>query len=433
MKSFISDLFRVGLSNLYIMIFGVGTSVLTARYLSPEQNGQISAILVYPSLFMVFGSLGIRQSTTYFVGKKIYDIETIQRAITQIWFFTSAISVFVCYYLIKLFTKNITDETSILLSIMTIPFTLYNTYSSGIYLGKSEIKKFNRINWVPNFVTFLTTFVLLFFLNFKLNGALFALFMGQLVIFSILAFKNQFHKHLSFNINKEVISKMLSLGIIYAIALLVSQLNYKIDVILLENYSTSYELGIYSKGTSIVQYLWQIPTLFSTIIFSRSAASKDSLAFSKKVCQLLRISLVVIGVMSLFIGIFSKQIILLLFGTKFLDSVPVMQILLPGVVLLTVFKVMNMDLAGKGKPWIALQSMAVPLVFNVILNLILIPKYGSQGAAFSSLITYSLAAFFFLHFYSRDTKIKIKEILNFSKSDWEPINGLLKKISNFNK
>jgi O-antigen/teichoic acid export membrane protein len=194
--------------------------------------------------------------------------------------------------------------------------------------------------------------------------------MGQLVIFSILAFKNQFHKHLSFNINKEVISKMLSLGIIYAIALLVSQLNYKIDVILLENYSTSYELGIYSKGTSIVQYLWQIPTLFSTIIFSRSAASKDSLAFSKKVCQLLRISLVVIGIMSLFIGIFSKQIILLLFGAKFLDSVPVMQILLPGVVLLTVFKVMNMDLAGKGKPWIALQSMAVPLVMNVILNLI---------------------------------------------------------------
>ena len=173
MKSFISDLFRVGLSNLYIMIFGVGTSVLTARFLSPEQNGQISAILVYPSLFMVFGSLGIRQSTTYFVGKKIYEIETIQRAITQIWLFTSFVSVFVCYYLIKLFTKNISDETSILLSIMTIPFTLYNTYSSGIYLGKSEIKKFNRINWVPNFVTFLTTFVLLFFFNFKLNGALF--------------------------------------------------------------------------------------------------------------------------------------------------------------------------------------------------------------------------------------------------------------------
>ncbi len=428
MNSFLRDLIRVGMSNINIMVFGIGTSILTGRLLSPSDNGLISALLVYPSLFMVFGSLGIRQSTTYFVGKGIYELSKIRRAITQIWVFTTIICMIICYLLIKAFTKSIHDEKLIWVAIAAIPFSLYNTYSSGIYLGKNEIKQFNKINWIPNFITFLFTIILIYFFKLEVLGAILAILCGHVAIFSILIFKNDFLSHFSLTIEKEIIRKMLSLGIIYALSLLISMLNYKIDVILLENLSTTYQLGIYSKGTSIVQYLWQIPALFSTIIFARSAVSKDDLSFSVKVCQLLRLSLIVISILAFILIIFSKYVILILFGEAFLDSVIVMQILLPGVVLLTVFKVMNMDLAGKGKPWIAMQSMSIPLVFNVLLNFYLIPKYGSKGAALSSLITYSMAAFFFLHFYSKETKIKIKEILHFRKSDFDPIVAIYKKI-----
>jgi O-antigen/teichoic acid export membrane protein len=106
-----------------------------------------------------------------------------------------------------------------------------------------------------------------------------------------------------------------------------------------------------------------------------------------------------------------------------------MQILLPGVVLLTVFKVMNMDLAGKGKPYIAMKSMVVPLVINVLCNLYFIPLYGSKGAAISSLISYSSASFFFLYFYSKETQIPIREILGYKKSDFEPIMGIVSKLN----
>ena len=416
------------MSNVTIMAFGIGTSVLTGRLLSPSQNGILSALLVYPSLFMVFGSMGIRQSTTYFVGKEIYDLKKIRIAITQIWMLTTIFCMVSCYLLIKFFTKNVHDERLIFAAVGAIPFALYNTYSSGIYLGKNEIKQFNKINWIPNFVIFLATIALVYFFKLEVFGAILAILLGHVSIFLILIVKNDFLEYFSFTFEGAIIRKMLSLGLIYALSLLVSMMNYKVDVILLENYSTSHELGIYSKGTSIVQYLWQIPSLFSAIIFARSAVSKDDKAFSIKVSQLLRLSLVVIGVLALLLMVLSKFVILVLFGEKFLDSVAVMQILLPGVVLLTIFKVMNMDLAGKGKPWIAMQSMSVPLVFNVLLNLYLIPKYGSVGAAISSLVTYSMAAFFFLHFYSKATGIKVKDILHFQKADFEPLRALYQKI-----
>lgn len=429
MASFVKDLVRVGFSKLNIIIFGVGTSIATARLLTPDQNGIIAALLVYPSLFMVLGSMGIRQSTTFFVGKEIYSLERIKQAVTQIWLITSLISMVVCFLLFHYLSKSIPDFSLVLVSVLCIPFSLHNTYCAGIFLGKNEIKAFNKINWIPNFVTFLTTFILLYFFDFEVMGAMLAYLFGHMAIFIALWIRKENLLPNTFQIDKEVISKMLSLGLIYAFALLIVNLNYKIDVVLLENLSTPYELGIYAKGSSIVQYLWQIPMLFSTIVFARSATSKDGLAFSKKVAQLLRLSILMVGFVALVLMLLSKQVILLLFGEAFLPSVIVMQILLPGVVLLTVFKVMNMDLAGKGKPYISLKSMWIPLILNVVCNLYFIPLYGSKGAAISSLISYSAASFFFLYFYSKETNIPIREIIGYKKSDFEPILAIQKKLT----
>src|SRR5690554_1669618 len=106
MSSFISDVFRVGISNFLIIAFGLTTSIITARYIGPEGNGIIAALLVYPSLFMSFGSLGIRQSTTYFLGKNIFSEEQIKTAITQIWMITTVFSIVSSFILIRYFSNS---------------------------------------------------------------------------------------------------------------------------------------------------------------------------------------------------------------------------------------------------------------------------------------------------------------------------------------
>ncbi len=221
---------------------------------------------------------------------------------------------------------------------------------------------------------------------------------------------------------------MLSLGLIYAFSLLIINLNYKADYILLDKLSTAYELGIYSKGASITQYLWQIPMLLSTIVFARSAVSKSDRAFSLKIAQLLRLSFILIGFASLVLLFLSEFIIIKMYGEPFRDSILVLQCLLPGVVILTIFKVMNMDLAGKGKPWVAIKAMGPSLIVNIILNYIFIPKYGATGSAFSSTISYVVAGISFLYYYSKEVNVSVKEIVSFKKSDFDPIINIINKI-----
>ncbi len=428
MRRFLSDVFSIGVSKALIILFSLITTIIIARVLGPEKNGVIASLLVYPSLFMAIGSLGIRQSTTYFLGKGIFTEDEIKRAITQIWLFTTVFSIAVCFVLIRYFSKSGENLWLVLLALMPIPFTLFNTYNSGIFLGKNEISSFNKINWIPTALILLVTTILVLWLSFGISGYLIAIIAGPAFISLVLLFKNKFIKAFSFNFNWVIIKRMLSLGIIYALALLVINLNYRIDVILLDKLSTTFETGIYSKGVSVTEYLWQIPMLLSTVVFARSAVSKNDMAFSIKVAQLLRLSVLIIAIGALVLFLFSKQIIFLMFGEAFINSVLVLNTLLPGVVLLTVFKVINMDLAGKGKPWVSMKAMVPALIINIVLNILLIPNQGAYGAALASTISYTIAAVLFIHFYSKEVGIKMKEILLYKKSDFQPFIKIVRKV-----
>ncbi len=426
-NSFIDDLFRVVFSKGLIIIIGITSSILTARYLGPENSGYVAALNVYPSIFMTFGALGVRQSVTYFLGQNIYPESKLKIAITQIWSFASIISVIVCFILMRYYSNSGENLLWVVLSLLPIPFTLFNTYNSGIFLGKNQIAAFNRVNWIPPLVAL--GFAVLFLIGFSwgVSSFLVASFIGTLTMSIIMLFKNQFIQSFSLFFEWSLIKNLLSLGLIYALSLLVVNLNYKIDVIILDQLSTPYEIGIYSKGANIIQYLWNIPMMLSTIVFARSASAKDGLAFSRKTAQLLRLSFLIIGIAAATMVFFSKYIIIGMYGIAFSDSVQVLQILAPGVVILTIFKVMNMDLAGKGKPWVAMKAMIPSLIINVVLNYILIPKLGAAGAAWASTTSYTIAASLFLYFYSKAAGITIKEVVSFHWSDFKPIVALLLK------
>jgi len=428
-KSFLSDLLSVGFSNIAIIVFGLGTSIITARYMGPEKNGIIAALLVYPSLFMTIGSMGIRQSTTYYLGKKVFSEDSIKTAITQIWFFTSVISLIVCFGLMYFFSKSGDNILWILLALAPIPFALFNTYNSGIFLGKNEIGAFNKINWLPSLIVFVFTFVLVVLLKLDVSGSMLAMLGGPLLMFFVLMFKNKFIQAFSLKVEWKVLKALLSLGIIYAVTLLVINLNYRIDIIILDKLSTPYQLGIYSKGAGLSQYLWQIPLVLSTIVFARSAVSKDNHLFSLKVAQLLRLSLVIVGGASVILYLFSGFIINLMYGKDFAGSIVLLKILLPGVLVMTIFKVMNMDLAGKGKPWIPMAAMIPALIINVILNVIFIPKYGAVAASWSSTVSYTVAGVAFTFLYSKETNISIREMFTYKRSDFDVITNIIKKIA----
>lgn len=86
---------------------------------------------------------------------------------------------------------------------------------------------------------------------------------------------------------------------------------------------------------------------------------------------------------------------------------------------MTAFKVLNMDLAGKGKPQVSLIAFMPAVIINIVLNILWIPLYGANGAALASTISYSLGSLIFLALYSRILQIPMLEIIRFQASDFD--------------
>src|SRR5690606_18760611 len=143
-------------------------------------------------------------------------------------------SVLVCFFLVRYFSNSGFNLLWVLLGLMPIPFSLYITYNSGIFLGKNDIKTFNSINWILHFIVLLSTLLLVVFFKMGVTGAMISMIVGPLIMCILLIKKINLWKSLSLKLDLKIFKEMLSLGLIYALSLLVINLNYKVDVLLID-------------------------------------------------------------------------------------------------------------------------------------------------------------------------------------------------------
>lgn len=428
-----STLFQIitSVGTKFVVLFGSFImSIILARYLGPEGKGIIASIFVIPNLLISIADLGIRQATAYHVGKKIYHPNIVFTAIFKVWLITSIFSMLFAIVYYSTGSSELYGWNLLLIPIITIPFMLMNKYTEGMLLGLQQVLTINKkrlVGFVANLL-FLFLFVVLLKLH-VFGAALITLFVGVTTLaFSFYMLSNS----VRFSREKEpkIISKLIKKGIVYAVALFILNLNYKIDIIFLERLSNSVEVGIYSIGVNLSELIWQIPAAMGMVLFSKSANSKLDMDAVDRATRLLRISWVPIIIITVLFWVFAPLFVPFVYGEEFIRSSEVIRLLLPGVLAMVLFKILNADLAGRGFPLFALKVYVIALIINIVANLILIPAYGANGAAIGSTISYSVGAILFSIAYYRKSKIKYTDMFILNKSDLKLVKSTTLKIFN---
>ena len=134
--------------------------------------------------------------------------------------------------------------------------------------------------------------------------------------------------------------------------------------------------------------------------------------------MLARFSFVGAVVLSIGLGIAAELVFPLLYGQRYRGSAAICIYLLPGIVAFVVFKVLNTDLAGRGKPWASMLIMLPILVLNVALGWLFIGLYGARGAALVSSVCYLLATLSYGLLYSRIVGVSIAQMVLPQPGDW---------------
>lgn len=429
MSKAIGDALKVFGGNSFSFVLAFVTSVITARYLGPAGKGLLSSIIFIPTLIITFGELGVRQSIVFHLGRKIFpDKELISTAYVLITFLAIPI-IIIAFVIYNTYYKGFFSLSSQVLAILVVPITLWTKVTSGVLLGQGRISVFNRISWLPAVINLLGVLVLVVWTHMGINGALlssaFASFLICVYGFRLTTANNNF----SFSyVDFKIAVRLLSKGFLFALSLFVVQLNYKLDIIILKKLVDISEIGIYSLGVNLAEILWQIPTAMGIVILSRTATKSEDKNQKYKVAQALRVSTVIMIVISLIMVIITPYIIPLMYGDAYLGSVSVTRTLLLGVIVFTFYKILNSRLAGLGKPLITIMLFIPCLILKIACNFILVPKMGIDGAAWSSNISYMLGGILVVLAFSKIDNISLKEIFHFTRKDWSFLSDFLYKL-----
>jgi polysaccharide transporter, PST family len=192
----------------------------------------------------------------------------------------------------------------------------------------------------------------------------------------------------------------------------------KIDQIMLGQMIGNNAVGIYSAASRISEVWYFIPTAIVSSVSPTIFAAKQTneALYYQRLKQLLRLMALISVAIALPMSFLSESIIMLLFGDGYAASGPILAI----HIWASFFVFMGMATS----PWFITENLThlslgrtfIGAIINVLLNLLLIPRYGGIGAATATVISQAFASFFSNAFHGKTRKIfklQIQSILPF--------------------
>ncbi len=203
---------------------------------------------------------------------------------------------------------------------------------------------------------------------------------------------------------KKLQIEALPFGLFFVIIILYSY----VDTVMLSFIRTDAEVGWYNAGYKIYEGLSVFPFIICTVLYPRLS---QLFVLNKKAHSLLSSRgakyMFVISFLILTCGIvLSKDIVNILFGEGFQNSVDALQILLLGVVFVFQIRLFHVILNSIDKQKVVMYVGLVGLIINIFLNLLLIPRYGFRGAAATTVMS-ELIVFSIYYFYLSRSYFKI--------------------------
>jgi len=394
-----------------MLVAGFVVGVITSRTLGPEGRGALALMLTVPMLCISIGEFGIRQSVAFLTGRDTFPRETITSSLMFFFYCTGTLSVILILFIEFQMGLDRYGLIPVIAVTCIAPVTLYQKYISGFLIADKRIETFNNIQLSTPLLLLATLAILAYYERLTLTTAAFSYLGSQVGSMAYIVGHTRLSPLPGFNHN--VLKSMLKMGVLYAAGLFIQSLNYRADILILGSLRNDTSVGIYSVGVGLCEIIKMLPLAVGMVLFSRSVNIKDS-DIKKLLTQTLlltRGTLIITLAIALLLGISAKWLIPLLYGSAFTQSVPVLWILLPGVVSLSLFATLHLFVAGQGHPQIAIYAFLPALALNVVLNFFLIPQYDFLGSAVASTISYTSAVLIYLSLFMKKYDVTVSAII----------------------
>jgi O-antigen/teichoic acid export membrane protein len=375
---------------------GIVNGFMLAHFLGPSGKGDFYLITLLPVTIMVLLQLGLPQALGFYTARgQTIGISAMTVGLTAGLCIPALAVTLALLPFLRATILDFLDPGNIILGLAVLPFALNATFTTGILLGRQAVRWYSLTNIGLTVVGFAVYVLMVGVLGLGLIGALWsALFVS--IIGAVGYFVGSVRGEGNITQTARVsYRELFRFGLPLWPGTLTQFFALRVDVYLLALLlaSPSAPLGYYSMAVTMAQLVFFLPNAVSTVFFPHVAGSTREVSDSQ-VATVSRITLITTAAAAVAL-IPVATILIHLILPAFDEALPAFYVLLPGVVALSLTKVLSSYFAGVGRTgWTSVINVGA-LVLNVVANLILIPQFGIVGAATASLISYSASAISF--------------------------------------
>ena len=381
------------------MVVGLFVGIWVARYLGPEQFGLFSYAQSFVGLFTAFATLGLDG----IVVRELVKDETRRDELigTAFWLkLIGAIAVLIILAIAVNFTSNDTYANTLVFIIASATifqaFNVVDMYFQSQVMGKYIV----YANIISLFLSSIVKIALI------LNDApLIAFAWTVLFDSSVLAMgfiyyyikTNSKFKIQNLTFNKATAVALLRDSWPLILSSFVISIYMKIDQVMIQAMMGSEAVGQYAAAVRISEAWYFIPmviasSLFPAIVNAKAQSEELYYARLQKLYDLMVWMAIAIALPMTFL---SDWVIHLLYGEQYNQAGSVLMIHIWAGVFVFLGVASGKWLTAENLQMLSFWRTFNGMVINVILNFVLIPKYGVSGAAVATLISQVIAAYIF--------------------------------------
>lgn len=322
-----------------------------------------------------------------------------QKKVISTGFNIVIISTLTVFFIIILFKKklslylfeSINFEKLIMLSAFGIIFSALNS----IFIAPTRMRNQRKVFFITGIAFPIIGFIVTYFFI-KKGYTYEALIYGVIFIkvLSLLIFSYLNNKDFSLKIfDKKIAKELLKIGLPLVPTFLIYWVFHSMDRVMINKMIGSGELGIYSVGSKV--------SSVSQLIYSAFAGGWCYFSFStmkdEKQVKLISNTFEYLGIISFIAFIISKPFISPVFNFFFtgdyIRGQEVFSYLFLSPLILMLFQTIGSQVIIIKKSYLSTLILSIGAVVNIILNYYLIKSFGIKGAAFSTLMSYTVSVF----------------------------------------
>lgn len=423
---------------------GAGFVLLALGADKPGVVGGAQVLSVLPFVLMPIANLGLATALVYMIRRKEADPQIVAQTtsfVALVWGgLVGAVAFTILGLAIPAWRPDWEVNIWLLVPVcVAVPLMLLKSYYNSIQLALNRIRDFNLVHLLDS-IGFLPLFLLCWWLADETITT--GLVYGRVLISGIMAAMVvwMLRKAVRFRLrpDPDFLRGALRFGWKANITSTLTAVNQRINILLLpvflvvagaatgqdELQFVGAQVAYFSYAATFAELIWNFPEAMRDLFFSKIAESSEDRA--REITPVLtRISLVLalMGGGLVYVTMEPVMTVLMQLVGRSWESWndPILEnfvLLIPGTIAFTVAKTLQNDLGARGMLGRCITCCVVTTVTLVVGDALLIPEYGTRGAAMALSAAYIISSIYTMILYQLDTGVPFHRCLFVRPSDW---------------